>query len=65
MGAQTMASNKLYINETIGSLSFLPAGVQALLGHKSMDDTVHFGWFYGSPSVCLLTNISIDFIVCE
>ncbi|GMF14546.1 unnamed protein product [Phytophthora lilii] len=36
MGAQAIESNKFYIHETIGCLMFLSAGVQALLGHKSM-----------------------------
>lgn len=40
MGAQAMASNKFQITETIGSLMFLSAGVQALLGHKSMAEMV-------------------------
>ena len=43
MGAQAVASNKLYIHETIGCLMFVSAGVQALLGHKSMDDMVQCG----------------------
>ena len=40
-GAQTVASNKLYINETIVFLIFVLAGVLALFGHKSMADLVH------------------------
>ena len=43
MGAQTVVSYKIYINETIGFLIFVSAGVQALLGHKSMADMVHCG----------------------
>ena len=41
MGAQAVESNKFYIHETIGCLMFLSAGVQALLGHKSMAEMVH------------------------
>ncbi|KAE9245443.1 hypothetical protein PF002_g7257 [Phytophthora fragariae] len=40
MGAQAVESNKFYIHETIGCLMFLSAGVQALLGHKSMAEMV-------------------------
>lgn len=40
MGAQAIESNKFHINETIGCLMFLSAGVQALLGHKSMAEMV-------------------------
>ena len=36
MGVQAVASNKIYINETIACLMLMSAGVQALLGHKSM-----------------------------
>lgn len=40
MGAQAIESNKFHIHETIGCLMFLSAGVQALLGHKSMAEMV-------------------------
>ncbi|KAL3666807.1 hypothetical protein V7S43_008426 [Phytophthora oleae] len=40
MGSQAVESNKFYIHETIGCLMFLSAGVQALLGHKSMAEMV-------------------------
>jgi predicted amidohydrolase YtcJ len=40
MGAQAMASHKFHIHETVGCLMFLSAGVQALLGHKSMAEMV-------------------------
>ncbi|KAF1326388.1 Dead deah box RNA helicase, partial [Globisporangium splendens] len=40
MGTQAVESNKFYIHETIGCLMFLSAGVQALLGHKSMAEMV-------------------------
>ena len=40
MGLQAMASNKFSIQETTGCLMFLSAGVQALLGHKSMAEMV-------------------------
>ncbi|RLN73518.1 hypothetical protein BBJ28_00021080 [Nothophytophthora sp. Chile5] len=46
MGAQAVESNKFYIHETIGCLMFLSAGVQALLGHKSMAEMA-------SPDRCL------------
>ena len=41
MGVQAVASNKIYINETIACLMLMSAGVQALLGHKSMAEMVH------------------------
>lgn len=40
MGAQAVESSKFHIHETIGCLMFLSAGVQALLGHKSMAEMV-------------------------
>ena len=43
MGAQPAASKKLYINETIGFITFVSSGVQALLDNKSMTDMVHCG----------------------
>ena len=43
MGVQSVTSNNLYISETIGCLMFVSAGVQALLGHKSMAEMVYCG----------------------
>ncbi|GLD94598.1 hypothetical protein PINS_up003209 [Pythium insidiosum] len=40
MGAQVQATNRFHIHETVGCLMFLSAGVQALLGHKSMAEMV-------------------------
>jgi hypothetical protein len=49
MGAQAMASNKFHISETAGCLMFLSAGVQALLGHKSMAEMVRCIFCLFSP----------------
>ncbi|KAJ0396804.1 hypothetical protein ATCC90586_009635 [Pythium insidiosum] len=40
MGVQIQAANRFHIHETVGCLMFLSAGVQALLGHKSMAEMV-------------------------
>ena len=61
--AQAVASKQLYINNTIDCLIFVPAGVQALLDHKSKDEMVHWGWLNGPLSFRLLTNILTDCIV--